>query len=163
MQQQLTGACAVLCRSWNKFLPCAGLQGADGLRGLRSSERRFGQMNVSQWSLFSSGLPSAHMLIVRMCIEAADVRIRLHSSRGLSALPTTPVSWLLLHQKVTHKKRLHGFFFLGQKSNCGGRRWEEQWEGLTEEFFFSCLLFNSDLFPFIITSPWRRDPRPRPA
>lgn len=88
-----------------------GCRGADRLRALRSSERRFGQMNVSQWSLFSSGHPSAHMLIARMCIEAADVRIRLHSSRGLSTLPTTPVSWLLLHQKVTHKKELQGFFF----------------------------------------------------
>lgn len=91
-----------------------GCRGADRLRALRSSERRFGQMNVSQWSLFSSGHPSAHMLIARMCIEAADVRIRLHSSRGLSTLPTTPPppSADYCSIKRWHTKRSSkGFFF----------------------------------------------------
>lgn len=60
---------------------------------------------------------SVHMLIARMCIEAADLRIRLDGSRGLSPCQLIIAPRYRLHQKVT---LVQAAFFRG-KFNSGGR------------------------------------------
>lgn len=57
------------------------------------------------------------MLIARMCIEAADLRIRLDGSRGLSPCQLIIAPRYRLHQKVT---LVQAAFFRG-KFNSGGR------------------------------------------
>lgn len=52
---------------------------------VRSPDRRFSQMSIFPGEAsFLSGSSRAHMWIAWMCIEAADLCIRLYSSRGLS-------------------------------------------------------------------------------
>lgn len=121
--RQLKGTCVVFHLSFNKFLPCAEerLKRSAVLSAVSAKNEHFPVKPLL------SGSSSVHMLIARMCIAAADLRIRLDTSRGgyplsadyCSALPTPSKGDTCASAGPA---AFFSFFFFRGKCHSGERR-----------------------------------------